>query len=100
MPPEEFEQPETVIVAPEPDAPPVIVGVSDLALANGRIGDIFPVPLDRELPEGYELCDGEQRNAAAYPEFTAAMGIRTPTFVVPAQQRVSSYQNFIIKMKS
>lgn len=68
------------------------------SFGEASVGSVRQVQADVELPEEWHPCDGTTQNSRDYPEFVRAMGIKWPTFVIPASERVPAGRLFVIKL--
>lgn len=100
--PEEYNQPETVVVdRPTPEVVPATEAVQ-WQLDRASLGDLLPVPVDSVIPDGWLKCVSTELVVKDWPEFCQAMGINDlrpeDTFDLP-DARVTETQMFIIKMR-
>lgn len=100
--PEEYPQPETVVVdRPTPTSAPV-VAPPPWSLMQASIGHLLVVPSDSAVPDGWLKCEETELVVKEWPEFCDALGIDDlgpdDTFTLPDANNTET-QMFIIRMR-
>lgn len=72
--------------------------LEDFSFRNAQVGDILHTSDTRPIPDGWHLVDGSELLAYEWPEFVRIVGITTPRFTLPTQQRANPHTHALIKL--